>query len=74
MAMVTNEIKGGKLPPGAVVMTVKVNVRELRIRMAIGIWLIKLGARVIGLGVEIEPLENHGTGSGTQSEGDFKPS
>lgn len=46
------EVKLGKLDPGAVTMTVKVDVRELRVRMAIGIWLIKLGARAIRSGCE----------------------
>jgi len=46
-----------KLDPKKCTLTVKVDVRELRVRMAIGLWLMKLGARVIGLGVRIEPLE-----------------
>ena len=50
-------VKIAKLQPGQVTMTLKVDVRELRVRMAIGLWLIRLGARVIGLGVKVEPLE-----------------
>lgn len=52
----TAEVKIGKLPTDKVTLTVKVDVRELRVRMAIGIWLIHLGARVIGLGFKVEPL------------------
>lgn len=50
-------VRMGKLPPGKATLTLKVDVRELRVRMAIGVWLIKLGARVIGLGVKVEALE-----------------
>jgi hypothetical protein len=47
----------GKLDPNQITMTVSLDVRELRVRMAIGLWLIKLGARVIGLGVVVEALK-----------------
>lgn len=53
-----------KLNPDELTLTVQLDIRELRVRMAIGVWLIKLGARVIGLGVVVEPLvpkeESHG--------------
>jgi hypothetical protein len=41
----------------SVTLTLKVDVRELRVRMAIGVWLIKLGCRVIGLCVKVEGLD-----------------
>jgi len=49
-------VRIGKLNPNNVTLTLKLDIRELRVRMAIGVWLIKLGARVIGLGVKVEPL------------------
>jgi len=53
----TTTVRLRKLPPGRVTLTLKLDISELGVRMAIGVWLIKLGARVIGLGVKIEPLE-----------------
>ena len=47
-----------KLDPDKCTLTLKLDIRELRVRMAIGVWLIKLGARVIGLGVKVEALPN----------------
>ncbi|HLZ08820.1 MAG TPA: hypothetical protein VKT80_09555 [Chloroflexota bacterium] len=47
-------VRLGKLPPGSVTMTVRIDTRELRARMKLGLWLIKLGARVVGLGVKVE--------------------
>ncbi len=47
-----------KLPPGQMTLTLRLDIRELKVRMAIGVWLIKLGARVIGLGVEVGCLES----------------
>lgn len=38
-------------------MTLKVDLRELRVRLAIGLWLMKLGARVIGMGVQVSALD-----------------
>lgn len=61
-----------KLDSNQVTLVVKLDIRELRVRMAIGLWLIKLGAKVIGLGIEVEPLsgpKTGGTGSGTCPEG-----
>jgi hypothetical protein len=55
MAEFTHTVR--KLDPHDATLTVLVDVSELRVRMAIGIWLIKLGARVIGLGVRVGPLE-----------------
>jgi len=52
----TTTVKLRKLPPGRVTLTLKLDISELRVRMAIGVWLIKLGARVIGLGVKVESL------------------
>jgi hypothetical protein len=56
--MANANFKMSKLDPKTATLTIKVDVRELRVRLAIGVWLIKLGARVIGLSVSIEPLEN----------------
>ena len=39
---------------GTVTVTLKASMRELRLRIAIGTWLIKLGCRVIGLNAKIE--------------------
>jgi hypothetical protein len=50
----------GKLPPGSVTMNVKIDMREFRVRSTVGMWLIKLGARVIGLGVRVDPPDYKG--------------
>lgn len=50
------EFRMRKLDPDKCTLTLKLDIRELRVRMAVGAWLIKLGARVIGLGVVIEDV------------------
>jgi hypothetical protein len=39
---------------GDVALTVKMNIRELAWRVKIGLWLIRLGAGVIGMDVELD--------------------
>lgn len=46
-----------RLDPNKCTLTVKLDMREMRARLAVGIWLIKLGARVIGLAVKVEAME-----------------
>ncbi len=52
--MAEAKIRVRKLDPKKATIVVQVDARELKIRAAIGLWLIKLAARIIGLGVAIE--------------------
>ena len=49
--------------PGKVTLVVKVDTRELQVRVAVGLWLINLGARIIGLGLKVEPPEGSSDGA-----------
>lgn len=52
--MASNVIKVRKLASDVSTLTVDVRVtREFKARIAIGLWLIKLGARIIGFGVVV---------------------